>query len=62
MKFEEALLLLRKGKKVRCTWWIQNSYIFIRHGHLMYMSSLNEEGFIQISGYDMINGDWEVLE
>ena len=62
MKFEEVLPLLREGKKARHTGCVAGSYYFIRDRRIWYyMASTGEEAFTTMSGCEIVDDDWEIV-
>ena len=56
MKFNEALEEMKKGKNVRR----KNSYIRIHHAKNEFTNHNREK--IEVTPFDLISDDWEVVE
>ena len=63
MKFEEVLPLLREGKKARypgCV--VEGSYYFIRDRRLFYADGNGEAGLTTMSGCEIVDAEWEIVD
>lgn len=62
MKFEEALPLLKDGKKIRRKFWYSKEYIKI--SSLSYWGKVVDEGYNDYSFTvaDLTKDDWEIME
>lgn len=62
MKFEEILLALRSGKKIRKRYWCKDTYIYINSYGKFETQSGRPFEIILDSFYDLENDDWEIID
>ena len=66
MKFEMALVHLRKGKKIREKGWTQkNSYVVIEkvgNSERIYLKETSYVGAYMFNDHDILHGVWEIVE
>ncbi len=59
MKFEEALVRLRNGVRVRRAMWRTDTYVQIRHGHIHLVAGQGLEKCWDCQEVDLLAEDWE---
>lgn len=64
MKFEEALPLLKQGKKIRRRRWAKIEYVEKRNGYVVQKMRDGKEVSCCVEFYDLdiLAEDWEVME
>jgi hypothetical protein len=62
MKFEEALPMLKQGKKIRRAYWPERIYIKCENNEVVVVDNIWPEYFKLIFPADLLKNDWEIVK